>query len=247
MSLPAAQLDFPLSPPSLMYGVALVPDEPSKVKELQEVLSFLHERNVRSLDTARQYGTAEGAIGNSGISERFKITTKAFPTGPITPSAMESLKRLKREKVGIYLIHAPDEKTPAEIMKEIQQPYDQGRFEKWGVSNFSASQIRELHNYAKSQGHVLPTVYQANYNLLARKNETLLFPTLRELGITNQAYSPAAGGFLLKSYDQLNQAVESRWATDGIVSQVYRTMYNKPLMVEYSKLFGDLAERSGVG
>jgi len=43
--------------------------------------------------------------------------------------------------------------------------------------------------------YVLPTVYQGKYSAVARKQETFLFPTLRDLGIAFYAFNPVAGGF----------------------------------------------------
>ncbi len=57
--------------------------------------------------------------------------------------------------------------------------------------------------YCKSHDYVLPTIYQGNYNAIARQQEDILFPTLRQLGIKFYAYSPIAGGFLAKSKEQV--------------------------------------------
>jgi aflatoxin B1 aldehyde reductase len=49
----------------------------------------------------------------------------------------------------------------------------------------------------KELGYVLPSVYQGNYNPLARQAEASLLPALRMLKMRFYAYSPLAGGLLV--------------------------------------------------
>ena len=58
--------------------------------------------------------------------------------------------------------------------------------------------MSRIHEYAKSKGYVLPTVFQGTYNPVARHYDTTLFPLLRNLNIAFHAYSPLASGFLMK-------------------------------------------------
>jgi aryl-alcohol dehydrogenase-like predicted oxidoreductase len=114
------------------------------------------------------------------------------------------------------------------------------------LSNFTASEVQEAYDYSKSKGYILPTVYQANYNLVARKNETLLFPTLRKLGISIQAYSPIAGGFLVKTPEQITSPTSERWTAGNTIGDLYRGLYFKPEMLDFLQKFGELSEKSGV-
>ena len=59
-----------------------------------------------------------------------------------------------------------------------------GAFKRFGLSNFPIELVRKVHEHCRSEGYVLPTVYQGNYSAVARKQETILFPGLRELGIS---------------------------------------------------------------
>lgn len=119
--------------------------------------------------------------------------------------------------------------------------------QQFGVSNFSVDQVKEIYDYAKSKSYVLPTVYQGNYNLAARRTEADLFPLLRSLNISFQAYSPIAGGFLVKTPEQVaNPAADSRWHPSSPYGALYQKLYNKPSMIEYLRRFGELAEEAGV-
>lgn len=81
-------------------------------------------------------------------------------------------------------IHAPDHETPLEeTLAAVDAVFRSGFFKRFGLSNYQAKDVEAVYNHAKEKGYVLPTVYQGNYSAVARKQETLLFPTLRKLGI----------------------------------------------------------------
>jgi aflatoxin B1 aldehyde reductase len=108
-------------------------------------------------------------------------------------------------------------------------------------------QVLEHYNYAKSQGFVLPTVYQASYSPAVRGVETALFPTLRELGISIQAYSPLAAGFLSKTAKQIeNGHGTERWDPNSPYGMVNRSLYYKPSYMKMLTEYEKLSEESGV-
>ena len=103
-------------------------------------------------------------------------------------------------QVDVYYIHCPDPSLDlADMLKGINDAYKAGYFKRFGLSNFKADDIERIYTLCKEKGYLLPTVYQGNYSPVARKQETILFPTLRKLNMSFYAYSPIAGGFLAKS------------------------------------------------
>lgn len=90
----------------------------------------------------------------------------------------------------------------------------------------------------RDNGFVLPTVYEGNYSPIARKPESVLFPLLRDYGMTFYAYSPLAGGFLAKSREAIVAKQCPKFDQDtGLVGLIYATLYNKvrsPLQVNYN-------------
>ena len=56
----------------------------------------------------------------------------------------ESLARLKTDKVKIFYLVTPDSATPIEsTLSDVQELHDEGLFEEFGLSNFSAWQVAE--------------------------------------------------------------------------------------------------------
>ena len=93
--------------------------------------------------------------------------------------------------------------------------------------------MRRVYDYAKSKGYVLPTVFQGNYNPVARHYDTTLFPLLRELKIAFYAYSPLAGGFLVKDAEKLSTGgLLGRWDPNSRVGKVYNDRYSRPSLLK---------------
>ena len=109
-----------------------------------------------------------------------------------------------RKEVNILYFHAPDKSAPLEeSLAAVNELHAAGVFAHFGLSNYLPDEVEAVHAHCKARGYVLPTVYQGNYNPLARKQEDVLLPTLRRLGIAFYAYSPIAGGFLAKTKQQV--------------------------------------------
>lgn len=126
----------------------------------------------------------------------------------------------------------------------MQKVYETGVFKRFGLSNFSAADVQKVHDYCKSHAYVLPTVYQGNYSPVARLQETLLFPTLRKLGMAFYAYSPLAGGFLTKSAQQIRDGAGRFGENSG--GGMYRDMYMKPAYLEALEKWEETAAQEGV-
>lgn len=101
-----------------------------------------------------------------------------------------------------------------------------------------------MYDHAKEHGYILPTVYQGNYNPVARLQETVLFPTLRKLGIAFYAYSPLAGGFLTKTAADI-EAGKGRF-NDTFIAGMYKEMYVKSTYVNALAKWEAVAEAEGV-
>ena len=115
----------------------------------------------------------------------------------------------------------------------------------FGLSNFTPEQVKEVHQYAKEHDLVLPTVYQGNYNPVARLYETTLLPLLRDLNMSFYAYSPLAGGFLVKDPEVLKNGGEGRWDPNTRVGKMYHDRYNRPSIMEALTEWQSIAKDAG--
>jgi aflatoxin B1 aldehyde reductase len=182
--------------------------------QLRTLLSTLKNRNIRELDTARVYnaGKSEEDLGTIPEAEHdFAIATKAPGFSPgslafqkVIDNCNASLKALKQQKLDLYYFHGPDRKTPLEeSLRAIDQLYREGKFARFGVSNYHVTEVEEILNLCAKHGFVQPSVYQGGYNALARAGEKELFPLLRQHSIAFYAYSPLAGGFFSRPATEL--------------------------------------------
>ncbi|CUS24763.1 LAQU0S19e01068g1_1 [Lachancea quebecensis] len=238
-------------PPKIIFGaftfVSLTEEEAS------EFVDVLKKYQVEELDTARIYPGSEEAIGKFGLPKSFIIDTKAraFAEGSLTKeninsSIEESCGLLGVDSVETFYLHCPDPATPLEeTLDTIGALYKEGKFKKFGLSNFPPEDVRKIHTYNKEKGYVLPTVYQGNYNAVSRKIEASLFPVLRELGLSFYAYSPIAGGFLAKTPEEVLGG-KGRFDTSQFIGQLYSKLYNKPLLIKGLEQWGKIADRIGI-
>src|SRR5437868_1218308 len=178
------------------YG-ARVHDPATADAMLGAVLEFGHDQ----LDTRSVYGdgTCEQMLGDLRAAKRFGIATRIHSGSPPGSTALntrghepenlkrvfkESLARLKTDKVKILYLVTPDSATPIESTPSaVQELHDEGLFEEFGVSNFSAWQVAEASEIAARDGWIRPSVYQGLYNAITRAVEPELFKCLGNYGI----------------------------------------------------------------
>lgn len=220
---------------------------------MDELLTTLKNNGVMNLDTARIYTGSEETIGEASGHEDFIIDTKivgGFVPGTakkdaIITDAQDSLEKVKITQFDILYLHSPDKDIPIEeTLEGINEVYKKGTFKRFGLSNFSAEEVQEAYDVAKSRGFVLPSVYQGNYNPVARHLETQLFPTLRKLGFAFYAYSPLAGGFLTKTIQSLDEGA-GRF-NDQAIGGMYNRLYNKPSLREALDEWNNIAEQEQI-
>ena len=225
-------------------------------EKLQPALDATKAAGIKEIDTAEMYGNNEADLGSVGAPGQFIISTKN-PGGwqpgalkDITSRFNASLDKLKTKSVDILYVHGPDRNLSLdEWVPQVNALHGEGKFKRFGVSNFSPEETRALHEYARAKGYVLPTVYQGNYNAVSRLIDDTLFPVLRELGIAFYAYSPVAGGFLTKTKAALEAGTaDGRFKKDheAPVAKMYHDFYYKPKLLEGLGRWEALAEQQGV-
>ena len=82
---------------------------------------------------------------------------------------------------------------------------------------------------------------------MSRHIEEDLFPLLRKLNISFYAYSPIAGGFLVKNSTQLRSSdVEGRFGGKTALKDMYTSMYGKESLYQALDEWGDIAKDAGI-
>ncbi|KAJ3055372.1 hypothetical protein HK097_010717 [Rhizophlyctis rosea] len=206
----------------------------SDLQKVQEILDIFKAHGHDELDTARMYcdGNTEEVLGKLEVQRTFKLATKVYPKEPgqhqpekLKATFRESFKALNTKRVDIFYLHAPDHATPFEVtLRAVQDLYEEGSFGELGLSNYTAWQVMQIWWICKTNGYVLPTIYQGMYNAITRDTERELIPCLRTLGIRFYAYNPLCGGLLSGHYKFEEIPSEGRFAshTQG---EMYRKRY----------------------
>ena len=193
--------------PTVVFGTASFgsPVDPqakfNNVESANALLEALRSHGYNHVDTARAYpvgasGTSEALLGAIDVGSWATVDSKVTSWIPgahgeegIKKSIARSLDALKMSKVNIMYLHAPDRSTPFEITcRAMDAAWRAGKFDKFGISNYTAREVKELVEICEREGLVRPRVYQGQYNAILRGGEQELFPVLRKFGIAFYAY-----------------------------------------------------------
>jgi len=208
------------------------------VEDAQSVVNCYTRRGYNTIDTARLYGggTSEEFLGQMDLGNCV-VDTKVYPgqhgdftEEGIRESLNRSLSALGGHKVRTLYLHAPDPTVPIEItLRAINDLYNEGHFEQFGLSNYASWQVAEIVGIATRHDWVKPAVYQGGYNAIERTAETELLPCLRHFGIKFYAYSPLAGGVLagkILSEEDMAAREGGRWDPQACrFAQALRSRY----------------------
>jgi diketogulonate reductase-like aldo/keto reductase len=160
-----------------------------------EALRLGIDLGMTLIDTAEMYavGGAEQVVAEavSGIRDQVFIVSKVLPQNASrsgTPAACErSLKRLKTDRIDLYLLHWRGGHPLAETVAAFEALKAQGKIRHWGVSNLDTADMTELLGVPSGSGCA---ANQVLYHPDSRGIEFDLLPWCTEHGIPLMAYSP---------------------------------------------------------
>lgn len=155
------------------------------------------------IDTAEMYanGGAESVTGEAikGRRDAVFIVSKVLPSNAShkgTIMACEaSLKRLKTDRIDLYLLHWPGRHPLRETVAGFEELRASGKIVRWGVSNFDTLAMRQL---SAVPGGGNCAANQVLYNLSTRGIEFDLHPWMAERTMPLMAYSPLDEGRLMR-------------------------------------------------
>ncbi len=201
-----------------------------------EMMSAAREAGVNFFDNAEVYagGKSEEVMGaalkklgwrrgsylvstkfywglNDGPNERNTLNRKRLLEG-----IDGSLRRLGLDYVDLVFCHRPDRETPIEeTARAMQDIVASGRAMYWGVSEWSADEIRAAWTVCDKYGWHKPTMEQPEYNLFRRERVEVEYARLYEdIGLGTTTWSPLASGLLTGKY-QNGIPKDSRGALRG--------------------------------
>jgi diketogulonate reductase-like aldo/keto reductase len=145
------------------------------------------------IDTAEMYGDAELVIADAitGRRDEVFLVSKVLPSNASrrgTIAACErSLKRLKTDRLDCYLLHWRGSYPLDDTVAAFEELVGSGKIRSWGVSNFDADDLDELHDVA-GEGRI--ACNQVLYHLKERAIEHAVIPWCERHGVAVVAYSP---------------------------------------------------------
>ena len=135
---------------------------------------------------------------NDGPNERNTLNRKRLLEGMDA-----SLRRFGLDYVDLVFCHRPDPNTPVEeTAHAMHNIVESGRALYWGVSEWSADEIRAAWTVCDKYGWHKPTMEQPQYNLLHRERVEIEYARLYEdIGLGTTTWSPLASGMLTGKYN----------------------------------------------
>jgi diketogulonate reductase-like aldo/keto reductase len=189
--------------PLLGQGTWQLGDQPARRKQEIAALQLGIDLGLTLIDTAEMYGNGASeelvaeALGNR--RDEVFLVTKVLPSHAasrqqIVKSCEQSLRRLRTDRVDLYLLHwRSGEDLPATV-DTFNELVSAGKIRHWGVSNFDVDDLQELRSLP---GGDKAASNQVLYNLTRRGIEFDLLPWTSKHPLNVMAYTPIEQGAIL--------------------------------------------------
>src|SRR3954466_8165417 len=223
------------------------PKRGDEVKALQLGLDL----GMTLIDTAEMYadGKSEEVVADAMAGRRDEVflVTKVLPSNAsrkgVVAAAERSLKRLKTDRVDLYLLHWRGGEPLAETLAGFQDLMRAGKIRGFGVSNFDVSDMKE---WLALKGGDGVQANQVLYNVGTRGVDFDLLPFQAERGIPTMAYSPLAQGRLPKSA-ALKTVAARHGATVGQVMLAWCLRHDSVFAVPKTSRLEGVRENAAAG
>jgi diketogulonate reductase-like aldo/keto reductase len=168
----------------------------------KEIAALRHglDLGLGLIDTAEMYGEGEAekvvAEAVKGRRDEVFLVSKVYPHNAsragVEAALARSLKRLKTDRIDLYLLHWRGGVPLAETVDAFEKARADGLIGGWGVSNFDVDDMEEL---LEAGGGACAT-NQVLFNIAERGIEYDLLPWMNKCGMPLMAYSPVGQGEL---------------------------------------------------
>jgi diketogulonate reductase-like aldo/keto reductase len=181
--------------PALGQGTWYMGERPGDAAKEAAALRLGVDLGMTLIDTAEMYasGGAEQVVAQAvaGIRDQVFIVSKVLPQNASrsgVPAACErSLKRLKTDRIDLYLLHWRGGHPLAETVAAFEALKAAGKIHYWGVSNLDTADMTEL---LGAPGGAGCAANQVLYHPDSRGIEFDLLPWCAKHGVPVMAYSP---------------------------------------------------------
>jgi diketogulonate reductase-like aldo/keto reductase len=199
--------------PVLGQGTWRMGESATKRADEVRALQLGLDLGMTLIDTAEMYaeGKSEEVVAEAiaGRRDQAFLVTKVLPSNAARKAVVQagerSLKRLKTDRIDLYLLHWRGGVPLAETLAGFLDLQQAGKIRSFGVSNFDVNDMKE---WLALNGGDAPQANQVLYNVATRGIDFDLLPFQVERGIPVMAYSPLAQGRLPPS--QALKAVAAR-------------------------------------
>lgn len=186
---------------ALGQGTWNMGDDPGARAQELAALRLGIDLGLTLIDTAEMYGEglAESLVGEAiaGRRDEVFLVSKVYPHNAsrkaMRKSCENSLRRLRTDRLDLYLLHWSGSVPLAETLEAFAQLRREGLIREFGVSNLNLADMRQL--WQLPGGNAVQAD-QLLFNLTRRGIEHDLLPWLRERGVPLIAYSPIEQGRL---------------------------------------------------
>jgi diketogulonate reductase-like aldo/keto reductase len=190
--------------PAFGMGTWHMGEDPGEYEEEVAALRLGLDLGATLIDTAEMYGSGrtEELVGEAiaGRRDEVFLVSKVLPSNASRKGTLQacerSLRRLKTDRLDLYLLHWAGEFPFAETLETFMHLQRAGKIRFYGVSNLNLTEIKELWSVPGGSG---VQTNQLLYNLSRRNIEWELLPWLRRHRIPVMAYSPIEQARLLEN------------------------------------------------
>jgi len=220
--LPRVTLPDGESVPAFGIGTWHMGEDRRRAAEETAAVKLGIDLGMTLIDTAEMYGNGGAeevvAAATAGLRDRLFIVSKVLPYNASRKGVIEacerSLKRLKTDRIDLYLLHWRGSVPLAETVEAFVGLQRDGKIRHHGVSNFNTEDMKEW--VALAGGETVAS-NQILYNLSRRGPEWELIPWCRQRRISIMAYSPLEQGRMLGNRG-LQQVAQRHNATPAQVA-----------------------------
>lgn len=181
--------------PALGQGTWYMGERKTAARAEADALRLGIDLGMTLIDTAEMYadGGAEEVVALAAAGQRDKlfIVSKVYPHNAsrlgVPAACGRSLKRLKTDRIDLYLLHWRGGHPLAETVAAFEKLKAEGKIRHWGVSNLDTDDMEELAGVPDGQACA---ANQVLYHPGSRGIEYDLLPWCAARGTAVMAYSP---------------------------------------------------------